>query len=76
MVPKKDGSLRIAQDFLQLNAKSQDDAYSMQDINGDIGRAGSTILTTLDMTSIWQMHPEETSKHMTAFMVPGMYQFK
>jgi hypothetical protein len=50
MVPKKDGSLIVVQDFRELNAKSMDDRYSMKDVNeciGDIGRAGSSIFSTL-----------------------------
>ena len=52
MVPKKDGSLRVVQDFRALNANSRDDRCSMKDIHeciGNIGRSGSTIFTTLDI---------------------------
>jgi hypothetical protein len=53
-VPKNDGSLRIVQDFRDLNKHSYMDKYLMKEINkciGDIGRAKSTIFTTLDLTS-------------------------
>jgi len=80
-VPKKGGQgLRIVQDFRALNSKTQVDKYSMKDISeciGDIGRAGSTIFTTIDLTSgFWQMpiHPDDS--HLTAFTIRGKGQFE
>jgi hypothetical protein len=43
MVPKKNGQLRIVQDFRALNANSHIEKYSMKCVSeciGDIGRAG------------------------------------
>ena len=80
-VPKKTGQgLRIVQDSRALNAKTQVDKYSMKDITeciGDIGRAGSTIFSTIDLTSgFWQMpiHPDDSK--LTAFTVRGKGQFE
>ena len=80
-VPKKNGKgLRIVQDFRELNLNSHIDKYSMKEISeciGEIGRAGSTIFSTLDLTSgFWQMplHPQDA--HFTAFTVPGRGQFE
>jgi hypothetical protein len=43
---------------------------------GDIGRADSTIFTTLDLTSgFWHMQLDEDSQKLTAFTIPGMGQF-
>ena len=80
-VPKKNNKgFRIVQDFRELNLNSHIDKYSMKEISeciGDIGRANSSIFTTLDLTSgFWQMpiHPQDA--HFTAFTVPGRGQFE
>jgi hypothetical protein len=63
MIPNKDGSLRVVLDFRELNTNSLDGRNSMKDIYaciGDIGRSGSTVFTTLDLTSgFWQMPLDE-----------------
>ena len=81
IVPKKEpGSFRFVQDFRQLNQNSLDDKYCMKDVNeciGEIGRAGSTIFSTLDLTSgFWQMPLSKSSQQYTAFTIPGMGQFE
>jgi Reverse transcriptase (RNA-dependent DNA polymerase)/RNase H-like domain found in reverse transcriptase/gag-polyprotein putative aspartyl protease len=80
VVAKKDGGLRIVQDFRALNAQSHIDKYSMKDVQecvGEIGRSGSTIFSTIDLTSgFWQMLLEPASRPYTAFTVPGMGQFE
>ena len=80
-VPKKSGQgLRIVQDFRGLNAKTHTDKYSMKEVNeciSDIGRANSTIFTTIDLTpGFWQMPIDESDSHTTAFTVQGIGQFK
>jgi len=71
--------LRIVQDFRELNQNSHIDKYSMKEITeciGDIGRANSTIFTTLDLTSgFWQMQLDEDSQKLTAFTIPSKGQF-
>jgi hypothetical protein len=43
---------------------------------GDIGRADSTIFTTLNLTSgLWQMQLDEDSQKLMAFTIPGKGQF-
>ena len=80
IVAKKDGGVRIVQDFRALNAQSQMDKYSMKDISeciGEIGRSGSTIFSTLDLTSgFWQMVLHPKCRPYTAFTVPGMGQYQ
>ena len=80
-VPKKSGQgLRIVQDFHGLKAKTHTDKYSMKKVNeciSDIGRANSTIFTTIDLTSgFWQMPIDEADSHTTAFTVQGIGQFE
>ena len=59
VVAKKNGGLRLVQDFRALNAQTHTDKYSMKDVSeciGEIGRSGSTIFSTIDLTSgFWQM---------------------
>ena len=75
MVNKKDGGLRIVQDFRALNTQTMEDKYSMHDVSecvAQIGRAGSTIFTTIDLTSgFWQMVLHPDSRPYTAFTLPG-----
>jgi hypothetical protein len=62
MVPKKDGSLKILQDFRQLSAQIQGDRCSMKDISeciGDIGCEGSNTFTTMKLTSGFGQIPLE-----------------
>ena len=59
IVSKKDGGIRIVQDLRKLNASSHEDSiHSMKDITeciGEIGRANSTLCSTIDLTSgFWQ----------------------
>ena len=79
VVAKKDGGLQIVQDFRALNSETFVDKYSMQDVNecvAEIGRSGSTIFSTLDLTSgFWQMQLHPEAKKTTAFTIPGLGQF-
>ena len=73
-VGKKDGTLRLVQDFQALNSASMEDKYTMKDITdciGEIGGAGSSIFSTLDLTSgFWQMVLQKKSRPYTALTVP------
>ncbi len=79
-VVKKDGGVRLVQDFWALNNQSYMDKYSMKDVSeriGEIGRSGSTIFSTIDLTAgFWQMILHPRAHPYTAFTVPGMGQFQ
>ena len=80
VVTKKDGGIRLVQDFRALNAQTYIDKYSMRDVQDcidEIGRAGSTVFSTIDLTSgFWQMLLHPKSRPLTAFTVTGMGQFE
>ena len=80
MFLRKGGGLCIVQDFRGLNEKTHTDKYSMKEVNeyiSDIGRANSTIFTTIDLTSgFWQMPIDDQDSHLTAFTVQGHGQFE
>ena len=73
---KKDGGLRVVQDFCALNSNSHINKYTMKDVSeciGEIGRSMSTIFFTLDLISgFWQMLLHPKSQPYTAFTIPGM----
>jgi hypothetical protein len=79
-VMKKDGGVRLVQDFRAMNNQSYTDKYSMKDVSeciGKIGRSGSTIFSTIDLTAgFWQMILHPRARPYTAFTVPGMGQFQ
>ena len=80
VVAKKNGGIRLVQDFRALNAETHIDKYCMQDVTecvGEISRSGSIIFSKLDLTAgFWQMLLETSSRPYTAFMVPGQGQFQ
>ena len=80
VVPKKDGSPRYVLDFRKLNSNSHTDKYSMKSVEeciGDIGRSGSTIFSTLDLSSgFWQLPLAPQSQKLTAFTVQNLGQFQ
>ena len=79
-VTKKNGGVRLVQDFRALNTQTYIDKYSMHDIEGcmnQIGRSGSRIFSTLDLTAgFWQMLLEPRCRPYTVFTVPGMGQYQ
>jgi hypothetical protein len=79
-VMKKNGNVRLVQDFRALNQQSYTDKYSMKDASeciGKIGRSGSTIFSTIDLTAgFWHMILYPHARPYTAFTIPGMGPFQ
>ncbi len=77
---KKDGNVKLVQDFRALNNQSYTDKYSMKGVSeciGEIGRSGSTIFSTIDLTAgFWQMIQHPRARPYTAFTVPAMGHFQ
>jgi hypothetical protein len=78
-VMKKDGNVRLVQDFRALNNESFTDKYSMKDISecmGEIGRSGSTIFSTIDLTAgFWQMILHTRAPHTQLSQSPAWANF-
>jgi hypothetical protein len=79
-VMKKDGNIRLLQDFRALNNQSYTDKYSMKDMSeciGEIGQSGSTLFSTIDLTAgFWQMILYPRARPYTAFTMPSTGQFQ
>ena len=69
-VMKNNGGNQLVQDFRALNAEMHIDKYCMRDVSnciGKIGRSGSTLYSTLDLTAgFWQLMLETSSCPYTA----------
>ena len=78
-VAKKNGGIRLVQDFQALNAETHIKKYSMKDVSeciGEIRCSGSCLFTTIDLTGgFWQMLLQPKSRPYTAFTVPGKGKF-
>ena len=79
-VSKKCGGLRPVLDFRALNEKTFVDKYSqnmIEDCIDAIGRAKSSIFSSLDLTcGFWQLPLEPDSHDFTSFTIPGMGLYK
>lgn len=79
-VPKKDGTIRMVCDYRRINDASLPDKHvikEVQDCIDTVGSRGSTVFSTLDLTSgFWQQELEPNSRAVTAFTIPGRGRFQ
>lgn len=78
MVPKKDGSFRMAVDYRLLNTKTVKDRYPMPDIEWCLNKlSGAEVFITVDLYSgYYQIPVAEDSQECTAFSTrDGHYHF-
>ena len=78
-VPKKDGSIRLAIDFRQVNEQCQGDAYPMKRIDEIVEKLfGANIFSKIDLVKGYyqvRIHPKD--RHITAFRFgKKLYQFR
>ena len=78
MSPKSDGTRRFCIDLRKVNAVTEPDAYplpNMQDILRKLRKA--KFISTLDLKSAYHQVPlAEEARAITAFTVPGLFQFR
>jgi hypothetical protein len=77
-VKKKDGSIRVTQDFRKLNSVTVKDAYPIPRIDSMLHKlAGAKLFTTIDLASgYYQVGLSEESKQYTAFGCEfGFYEY-
>lgn len=78
LVPKKDGSLRFAIDYRNLNNVTTKDVYALPRIDDTLDAlSGASLFTTLDLAAgYWQVPVNEIDKHKTAFVShEGLYEY-
>ena len=78
VVPKRNGSVRICGDFVQLNKAVQREVHQMPTTEQTLAKlSGAKIMSKLDANSgFWQRKLSENSKLVTTFITPwGRYCF-
>jgi len=78
VVPKRNGSVRICGDFVQLNKAVQREVHQMPTTEQTLAKlSGAKIMSKLDANSgFWQRKLSENSKLFTTFITPwGRYCF-